>query len=287
MNAPPPDPKELSALLRLLDDETPEVRSVVSGRLAEVGGDISEILPGMSQHLKAKEKELLSMMLQPARRQMLRDEWITPGHGVASFEDDWELFESHLRLLSDFLHDGLSLRAALSDALDMLADEAGGSGVVTADDLREFLFESGRLKGNSNDYYNPSNSDLAWCIEEGRSNPIGLAVIYMLVAQRMGLEVEGVPFPGHFLCRIFEDGYPLIVDCYEKGRIHIQDVLTDEAGDLDAEQRLLLQSSAHLGSSLFRMLDNLMDAFNRLGRSEDADLIADVRRSMSNIATKG
>ena len=40
-----PDIKELAALLRLLDDETPEVRSVVIDKLSHVGGDLSEILP--------------------------------------------------------------------------------------------------------------------------------------------------------------------------------------------------------------------------------------------------
>jgi hypothetical protein len=45
VNALPPDPKELSALLRLLDDDTPEVRSVVARRLAVVGGaDLGTIL---------------------------------------------------------------------------------------------------------------------------------------------------------------------------------------------------------------------------------------------------
>jgi Transglutaminase-like superfamily len=281
MNAPPPDPKEIAALLRLLDDETPEVRSVVTGRLAEVGGDISEILPDMASGLKGAEKRILSDLLMPARRRILREEWLTPSFGSAALGGDWELFESQLRLLSDFLHDGISLRQPLSDALDLLVEEALENGVACANDLRVFLFEQGRLKANRKDYYDPRNSDLAWCIGEGVSNPIGLGVIFMLLGQRLGYEIEGIPFPGHFLCRIQEDGYPLIVDCFDRGRIHSQKVLIDPNNDLNREQRRALQDSAGLGTILLRTLNNLIDAFQRLQRAEDADLIKEMRDSMA------
>ena len=281
MNALPPDAKELSALLRLLDDDTPEVRSVVAGRLAEVGGDLSEILPDMARSLSGREKDLLTSMLLPARRKTLREEWVTPGFGLAGLGDDWELFESHLRLISDFLHDGLSLRQPLSDALDLLAEEAQEDGVASANDLRVFLFERKRLGPNAGNYYDPRNSDLAWCLSEGVSNPIGLGVIYMLTGQRLEMEIEGICFPGHFLCRIHEDGYPLIVDCFDRGCIHSQNVLTDPSNDLGREQRRALEGSADLGTILLRVLNNLIDAFVRQGRMDDAELITEMRDSMA------
>lgn len=282
VNALPPNPKELSALLRLLDDNTPEVRAVVAERLAKVGGDLSEILPDMARSLSGREKQLLTSMLQPARRKILQEEWITPGFGSAGLGDDWELFESHLRLISDFLHDGLSLRQPLSDALDLLAEEAQEDGVLDANDLRVFLFERKRLGPNGADYYDSRNSDLAWSVAEGISNPIGLGIIYMLLGQRLGFEIEGISFPGHFLCRIREDGYPLIVDCYDRGCIHSQAVLTDPTNDLGREQRRALEGSADLGTILMRVLNNLIDAFVRQGRADDAALITELRDSMAS-----
>jgi hypothetical protein len=287
VNLSPPDTKEIAALLRLLDDETPEVRSVVSERLAVVGGDISEILPGMAQDLDEPERRLLADMLQPSRRHTLREDWLTPRFGSAALEDDWELFESHLRLLSDFLHDGVSLRQPLSDALDLLADEAREDGVLTEDDLRIFLFEGKRLKGNGENYYDPRNSDLSWCISESLSNPIGLGVIFMLVGKRLDMEIEGICFPGHFLCRIHEDGYPVVVDCFDKGRAHSQAVLTDSSNELSPEQRQSLARSSDLGMILIRILNNLVDSFTRLGRSEDALLVTEMRDSMAKSASTG
>lgn len=283
MSAATPDTRELAALIRLLDDDTPEVRAVVVEKLRDVGGDVSELLPDLAENLSPKEMRILEEILHPVRRKTLREEWLSPSFGSAALEGDWELFESQLRLLSDFLHDGISLRQPLSDALDLLAEEflveypIGGS----ENDLRIFLFEEGRLRGNHQHYYDPRNGDLAWCIANGISNPIGLAVIYLLLGQRLGMDIQGISFPGHFLCRIFEDGEPMVVDCFDSGKIHAQSILTDPNNDLTPEQRQYLLQTADLGTILMRILNNLVDAFRRENRIEDMELIQKMRDSMS------
>lgn len=284
MSALLPDIKELAALLRLLDDETPEVRSVVVDKLSHVGGDLSEILPDVATNLNAKELNILEDILRTVRRKTLREEWLTPQFGSAALEEDWELFESQLRLLSDFLHDGISLRQPLSDALDLLAEEFQAIHPIdgTENDLRIFLFEEGRLRGNHKHYYDPRNGDLAWCISTGISNPIGLGVIYMLLGQRLGMDIQGISFPGHFLCRIFEDGEPIVIDCFDSGKMHAQHILVDPLNELTPDQRAHLKESADLGTILMRILNNMIDAFRRADREEDMELIIEMRDSMAN-----
>lgn len=280
MNAAPPANEELEALLRLLDDETPEVRERVRERLSQCGGDLSEWLTTRPQPLAKKERGLLQEMLSPARRKALERDWIVPSGGAAALREDWESFEALLRALSDFLHDGITLRQPLSDALDLMAEEAAESGVLTENDLRAFLFESDRLSGNRTDYYDPRNSDLAWSIAEGRSNPLGLCLIFMLVARRLNLEVEGVNFPGHFLSRIFEDGYPLIVDCFDHGRVHLQSTLIDAGSELTRQQRVTLKETADPGTILLRLLNNLSSALGHAGRTEDAKLAETLHQTL-------
>ena len=278
-----PDIKELAALLRLLDDETPEVRSVVIDKLSHVGGDLSEILPDVAAKLNTKELDILENILRTVRRKTLREEWLTPRFGSAALENDWELFESQLRLLSDFLHDGISLRQPLSDALDLLAEEFQSMypEAATENDLRIFLFEERRFKGNLKHYYDPRNGDLAWCISSGLSNPIGLGVIYMLLGQRLNMDIQGISFPGHFLCRIFEDGEAIVVDCFDGGKMHAQHVLIDPTKELTSEQRLHLQDAADLGTILMRIINNLIDVFRRANREEDMELLMEMRDSMT------
>ena len=279
MNAAPPAPEELDALLRLLDDETPAVRKRVAERLALCGGDISEWLATRPRSLSKREQTLLAEMLSPPRREMLAREWIAPTGGAAALREDWESFEALLRALSDFLHDGITLRQPLSDALDLLAEEAGDDGVTTANELRAFLFNGTRLTGNQAEYHDPRNSDLAWCIAEGRSNPLGLCLIFMLAGRRLDFEIEGINFPGHFMCRIFEEGFPLVIDCYNQGQLHLQDTLLENPG-LGSARRNLLRQSADPGTMLLRLLNNLCQSLEQAGRADDARLIKDLQATL-------
>ncbi len=280
MQAAPPAVDELDALIRLLDDDTPEVRSRVSQRLGESSGDLSEWLAARPQELSRNERTLLEQMLSPGRRKALTRDWIVPTGGGAALREDWDSFEALLRTLSDFLHDGITLRQPLSDALDLLAEEAEEAGILSENDLRAFLFESGRLQGNRPDYYDPRNSDLAWSISEGRSNPLGLCLIFILVARRLDLEVEGVNFPGHFLSRIFDDGFPLIIDCFDHGRVHAQAALLGSTAELTRQQRTSLREAADPGTILIRLLNNLSASLENNGRREDADLVASLLKTL-------
>ena len=279
MDVAPPTPEELGALLRLLDDETPAVRERVAARFALCGGDLSEWLATQPRSLSRQEKSLLAEMLSPPRREMLAREWIAPTGGAAALQEDWESFEALLRSLSDFLHDGISLRQPLSDALDLLAEEATDDGVTTANELRVFLFGDTRLTGNQAEYHDPRNSDLAWCIAEGRSNPLGLGLIFMLVGRRLHLEIEGVNFPGHFMCRIFEDGFPLIVDCFDSGELHSQSELLENP-ELNRVQRNLLRQTVDPGTILLRLLNNLSQSLKQADRDDDARLVQKLRATL-------
>jgi regulator of sirC expression with transglutaminase-like and TPR domain len=222
---------------------------------------------------------VLAELLSPPRREALEREWLVPTGGAPALREDWESFEAMLRAISDFLHDGITIRQPLSDALDLLAEEAEESGVVSANDLRAFLFEGDRLSGNQEDYDDPRNSDLAWSIAEGRSNPLGLGLVFLLVARRLDLVVEAVNFPGHFLCRIYEDGYPIIIDCFDHGRLHLQSTLLEDP-DLGRAQRSVLRQTADPGTVLLRLLNNLVAALDVAERADDARLIRKLRATL-------
>jgi hypothetical protein len=265
---------EFYSLLRLLDDDTPAVRQTVGERLREYGGDVSEVLAECPHPLTDSEIGLLSDLIKPCRRDALLVDWEVPFHGWRAMDDDWDHLEACLRQLSDFLHDGVSLRPPLSDLLDLLADEASEAcDEAGIDGLRMYLFESGRLKGNHEQYHDPLNSDLAWAIQHGKSNPIGLATIFLLVARRLDLEVDGVNFPGHFLCRVEHGGQHLLVDCFNSGRMHDLNDILNRRDDIDDAIATALTSTASPGEILIRTLRNLEISLQRHEEIEDAALI--------------
>ena len=65
--------------------------------------------------------------------------------------------------------------------------------------LGQFFFGDLGFGGNVNDYYTPDNSYLHAVLRTRRGIPISLAVLWLELAQGLGLRAEGVGFPGHFL----------------------------------------------------------------------------------------
>jgi regulator of sirC expression with transglutaminase-like and TPR domain len=83
--------------------------------------------------------------------------------------------------------------------------------------LNEYLFRDLGYWGNSEDYYDPRNSYLNEVLERRTGIPITLSVLYMEIARRIGLECEGVSFPGHFLVRMKVRAGVLVLDPFSGG----------------------------------------------------------------------
>ncbi|HVP66861.1 MAG TPA: tetratricopeptide repeat protein [Anaeromyxobacteraceae bacterium] len=67
--------------------------------------------------------------------------------------------------------------------------------------IREVLRDEERFHGNEKDYYDPRNSFLNEVLERRLGIPITLSLLTIEVARRLGLRLEGVAFPGHFLVK--------------------------------------------------------------------------------------
>lgn len=77
------------------------------------------------------------------------------------------------------------------------------------------LFQEENYRGNQDDYYDPRNSYLSDVIDRRVGIPISLSVLYLAVADRIGLAMAGVNLPAHFVVRLRDA--PLFVDPYHEG----------------------------------------------------------------------
>ena len=101
----------------------------------------------------------------------------------------------------------LLVAAHLDPALDVerevarLDDLAAGVAEPTFDSVRDHLYGDLGFAGDEVDYYDARNSLLPAVLDRRRGIPITLAVVVMEVGRRVGIAVEGVGMPGHFLAR--------------------------------------------------------------------------------------
>ncbi|MGY1408453.1 MULTISPECIES: SirB1 family protein [unclassified Luteimonas] len=147
--------------------------------------------------------------------------------------------------------------------------------------INRYLFEEVGYAGNHDEYYDPRNSYINEVFERRLGNPISLALVQMAVSREIGLPLDGVSFPGHFLVRLPVDNGVLVMDPFNRGRPLDVDELRQRASahlgggvpDDDALSQILNPASNR--AILVRMLRNLLGVYQKHGDWERAVRSAD------------
>jgi regulator of sirC expression with transglutaminase-like and TPR domain len=157
--------------------------------------------------------------------------------------------------------------------------------------LNDYLFGELRFVGNEMHYEDPRNSFLNQVLERRTGIPITLALLYMEVARRAGLYVEGINFPGRFLLRCpARRGLPysedLIIDAFSGGALLTRDACRDllrlDSGDeaIPGDDEGLFESRLFVHATkaqiLARMLGNLKRVYVRMHSFPQARDITDL-----------
>ncbi len=146
--------------------------------------------------------------------------------------------------------------------------------------LHDVLFDVVGFLGNVEDYYNPANSYLPEVLRTHHGLPITLALIYKCVGEQIGLRIDGINSPGHFLvavhtgeCGATAAGDRLMyVDPFFGGALLTQHDVYRRIESTTGHA--LVESSDWLAPStprqwLSRMLNNLQAIFAHSGRERD------------------
>ena len=145
--------------------------------------------------------------------------------------------------------------------------------------LNQFLYGDLGYWGNTEDYDDPRNSYLNEVIERKTGIPITMSILYMELGRRIGLPLEGVSFPGHFLVRLKLRGGMLVLDPFSGGapqseeelRRRVKRVIPDGvADDLPAAELPLDQflEAATNRQILSRVLRNLKRVYRESNKPE-------------------
>ncbi|XP_075881851.1 F-box only protein 21 isoform X2 [Nelusetta ayraudi] len=170
-------------------------------------------------------KSLKSFLLRPAEQQsalegaVLVDQYCNPLSDVSlssvSGQLD-EIVEKVRRMLSIKNPSHPSLRVTQGECFTVEDLELQRQVVYS---LNSVLYEQLQYKGNEFDYYNPLNSYIHQVLQRRTGIPISLSVLYMTLARRLGVQLEPVNFPNHFLLRWSEDIYDFVyIDAFGKGK---------------------------------------------------------------------
>jgi regulator of sirC expression with transglutaminase-like and TPR domain len=121
-------------------------------------------------------------------------------------DEEFPLLEAAASLAQDEYPE-LDIQQVLGDVDQLLARlkrrlPADAAALQRLRALNQFFFRDLNFGGNVNDYCDPDNSYLNVVLRTRRGNQISLAVLWIELAQGLGLHARGVCFPGHFMVKV-------------------------------------------------------------------------------------
>jgi regulator of sirC expression with transglutaminase-like and TPR domain len=156
---------------------------------------------------------------------------------------------------------GNAARCAIERAARDSGDRSAPASIAA---LNGYLFEELGFAGNREHYEDPRNSCLNEVIDRRTGIPITLALVYMEVARRAGIQLDGVNFPGHFLVRSAGGKRGLVIDPFHRGALlsehQCRILLQKHVGPEVAFSQALLAPATRI-QIVVRMLLNLKNLY--------------------------
>ena len=198
----PLSPEQIRALIRLLDDDDTNVTDHVQTALRTAGSAATAYLEAASwSHPERTIRTASQDLLDRIRSDEVEHQWVT-----LQTAPDGKALEEGAFLLERLIHpDRIAEQQRARAELELLS--AGAREAVSpraeiavrADELRRYIHETSRFRGNTENYYDAENSFLSQVLSRRTGIPITLALVYLSLAQRIGLPLVGVSMPMHFL----------------------------------------------------------------------------------------
>jgi regulator of sirC expression with transglutaminase-like and TPR domain len=154
--------------------------------------------------------------------------------------------------------------------------------------LHDVLFDEDHFIGNLDNYYLALNSYLPAVLHTRRGLPILLALLYKAVGEQVGLTIEGINSPGHFLARVQTDEGWLIIDPFYNGQalsvVEAFRRIEQVAGRAIPRDEMYLTPATHV-QWLSRIIGNLQALFAKEGRLDDLGAMTELQQILAEYST--
>ena len=264
---------ERDALLGLLDDTSPAVRRALLRRFNQLG-------PASAPFLQTVARGSNRVLARHAA-------WFLD---ELKFSDPVAEFRGFIRSLNYELESGALLLARTVSPrleagtccaqLDKIAARCREL-IVEPSSAREkcrvlnrVMFHEWGFHGNVENYTDPKNSFLDQVLERRTGIPLSLSIVYLLVAERLCIDLEPVGLPGHFIVGCFTDDLPFFIDPFDRGVFRDAEEIFDLLRANNIKPKASDLSPTPVREVLCRSCRNLVNHYTASGEHERAKLFA-------------
>jgi regulator of sirC expression with transglutaminase-like and TPR domain len=282
MNTPIND-NEVKALISLLDDSDKEVYSHIEEKLISLGREVIPFLEDAWSHaFDAVLQQRIEAIVHRIQFENLLEDlklWIHTNDDnllngallIARYQypdmDTSRIFEQLQQIKKEIW---LELNENLT-ALEII------------NIINHILFTNHNFSGNTANYHAPQNSFINIVLESKKGNPLTLGIVYLTIAEMLGLPIYGVNLPEHFVLAYCGNDEHFQLDkknvlCYinpfSKGTVFGK-------SDIDVfvnRLKLTPQDSHYYPCSnrdmILRMVRNLSHSYQKLGDTDKVEELA-------------
>jgi regulator of sirC expression with transglutaminase-like and TPR domain len=204
------NPKEIQAIITLLDDPDNEIYDAIFHSLLEKGIDIiPELEKAWEVSANSLTQDRIENIIHKIQLNFVHNSlnnWVRDGGNnllegayiIARYQYPELGFFEIQNPIEKIKHDTwLELNENLT-ALEKVKI------------LNHIIFDIHKFVGNTNNYYSPQNSFINQVLLSKKGNPISLGIIYASVAQKLGLPIYGVNLPKNFILAYKDEFYELL-----------------------------------------------------------------------------
>lgn len=279
--------QEVETLISLLDDNDNEVLHAVTDELLKQG---VTIIPKLEQAWETALDQKLQERLENVIHNI---QFINAKNKLKNWVDNGaENILEGAAYIAQFQYPNTSLEA-LSQSIERIADDIylSSQNQLSAIEkvrlLNYVIFDLNNFNRNTANFYSPQNSFINQVIETRKGNPISLGIVYLAVAQKVGLPIYGVNLPKSFILA-YHNEYRHIdsqdrsndilfyINPYNKGTI----LTRREIDNFIIQQNLKPDSEYYVPCDnkciILRLLTNLVISYQKLGFDNKIKLLKDI-----------
>jgi regulator of sirC expression with transglutaminase-like and TPR domain len=133
--------------------------------------------------------------------------------------------------------------------------------------LNSVLFDQLKFGPNSKNFHAVNNSFINQVLSTKKGNPISLCIIYLWIAQKMGMPIYGVNLPNLFVLTYQQKGVQFYINVFNKGLIFSKTDIDNYIAQLNLTSNEMYYSPCTNIEIIRRVLRNLVMAYEKAGES--------------------
>ena len=282
--------KEISALVKLLDDPDQEIYRHVEERLLSYGNEVIDYLENAWEHsLDSLLQQRIENIVHKIQFTNVKEDlnlWYQSGA--------FDLLQGAL-VINRYQYPDLNEEKIILQIEEIKREIWLGlqyemSSIEKIKLINHVFYNVYGFSGNTKNHHDPQNSYINQVLESKKGNQISLAIIYSTLAQKLDIPVYGVNLPQHFILGYIDEskreeqefGVLFYINAFNKGAIFGKHDVDQFLRQLNLDPLPGFYAPCSNVEIIRRVIRNLISAYENLGSRDKVEELKELQDILIN-----